>query len=385
VLEIRGLAKSWPGFRLDVGFSVERGEIAALLGPSGTGKSTLLRLIAGLEAPDSGSIFVAGREVTGLPPERRGIGMVFQDYALFPHLSVRRNIEYGPMMRGVGRALRRREARAIAASFEIESLLERSPYSLSGGEQQRVALARALAADPAILLLDEPLSSLDASLRLRLRAEIGEKLKKAGMTALLVTHDAKEAFAVADRIFLMRSGSIDAEGRPEALFESPPTAWSASFLGRGPVLEILDLEGKGGSHVAMTAIGAFACSPSPAGASGAARLSLYFPAEAPRIAPPAASRTSGTHNVMRNLIRGRVAASSFEGKVRRISLACPVVAGPGRNTGDEVRIELEMPSRFRPSIGEILECEIEPDRCLLLPGSISQPDTNCASFSRLRP
>jgi len=371
MLEIGGLEKSWPGFRLAVGFAIERGEIAALLGPSGSGKSTLLRLIAGLEAPDSGSIFVAGRDVTSLPPERRGIGMVFQDYALFPHLSVRRNIEYGPMMKGVGRALRRRDARAIAASFEIESLLERSPYSLSGGEQQRVALARALAAKPAILLLDEPLSSLDASLRLRLRVEIGENLKKAGMTALLVTHEAKEAFAVADRIFLMHAGSIDAEGRPEALYESPPTAWSASFLGRGPVLEILGLEGNGGSPVAVTAIGAFSCSPPPAGASGAARLSLYFPADAPRVATPAASRLSETRNVMRNIIRGRVASASFEGKTRRISLACPIVAGPRRDTGAEIPVELEMPSRFRPSIGEILEYEVGPDRCLLLPGSIS--------------
>jgi ABC-type Fe3+/spermidine/putrescine transport system ATPase subunit len=372
VLEIRGLAKSWPGFKLELGFGLDRGEVAAMLGPSGSGKSTLLRLITGLEMPDSGSILVEGSDVTRLPPERRGIGLVFQDYALFPHLSVRRNIEYGPKMRGIGRAERRRLARAAAASFEIEGLLERPPASLSGGERQRVALARALAAEPSILLLDEPFSSLDASLRLRMRVEIAERLKEEGMTALLVTHDAKEAFAVADRILLMRAGSLESAGGPEELYESPPTAWSASFLGRGPVLGILALEGDMNAPLAATAIGVFECAPPRRSPSARAPASLFFPADAPRPAPRIENRLAGGGmDVARNHIRGRVSSSSFEGNVRRVSLACPIVAGPGRGGGGEILLEIEMPSLFRPSVGEFLEFEVPSDRCLVLPGSLS--------------
>lgn len=369
MLEIEGLAKAWPDFALDVSLGLARGEIGALLGPSGSGKSTLLRIIAGLERADSGKVAVDGRDISALPPERRGIGMVFQDYALFPHMSVRRNIEYGPRMKGQPRETRTARAEALAESFEIAELLERSPRSLSGGEQQRVALARALAADPAMILLDEPLSSLDAALRRRLRAEIGTSLRKAGTTALLVTHDAEEAFAVADRIFLMRDGSIEAEGRPEGLFESPPSAWSASFLGRGPVIAIMSMEARAATPIARTGIGDFAFardpskgqSPSPKGRSplpNSSKLFLFFPASAPRI-------VNGDAETMPNRIDGTVLSSAFAGHCRRVALGCPMQAGTGAIK--ELRLEIELPPSAAPRIGDRLKLEVSPESCLVLP------------------
>jgi ABC-type Fe3+/spermidine/putrescine transport system ATPase subunit len=366
MLEVRGLAKSWPGFGLSLGLSLGRGEIAAVLGPSGCGKSTLLRLIAGLERPDAGEIVMDGRDISGLPPERRAVGMVFQDFALFPHLSVRRNIEYGPKMRRTGRAERRAEAEALAESFEISSLLERSPYSLSGGEQQRVALARTLAAKPAIVLLDEPLSSLDASLRRRLRSEIVERLRGAGISAMLVTHDAEEALAVADRIFLMREGRIETQGLPEELYAAPPTAWSASFLGRGPLVEILSLEKLGNAHIARTPLGEFRCVPWGETAAGASARSfglssaLFFPSESPRMSSPGEKAYGPA-----NRIAGRVASSSFSGRFRRVALSCPIVTGSAR--GGSIVLELELPTSIRAEPGDTLELEIPEDRCFALP------------------
>jgi ABC-type Fe3+/spermidine/putrescine transport system ATPase subunit len=268
-------------------------------------------------------------------------------------------------MQGASRSERRRSAEAIAASFEIGPLLDRSPYSLSGGEQQRVALARALAARPGIVLLDEPLSSLDASLRRRLRVEIAKRLKEAGVTAVLVTHDAEEALAVADRIFLMRAGSVNAEGRPEDLYVSPPTAWIASFLGRGPVLEILSLSGDECNPVATTSIGAFRCAPRRGSESRKSPISLFFPASAPRIVSGHRLHPGDSDaGIERNLIRGRIASIFFAGHCRRLTLSCPVVEGSGR--GGELELELELNSSLKPSIGEFLELEIAPNSCVIL-------------------
>jgi putative spermidine/putrescine transport system ATP-binding protein len=350
MLEVAGLAKSWPGFDLELDMEVARGEIVAVLGPSGCGKSSLLRLISGLEQPDAGRIIVEGRDLSGLPPERRGIGMVFQDFALFPHMSVRRNIEFGPRMRRASRAARRVDAEALAASFEIGPLLERSPYSLSGGEQQRVALARSLAAKPSIMLLDEPLSSLDASLRRRLRAEIADRLKAAGMTALIVTHDAEEALAVSDRLYILRAGRVEAAGAPEELYAAPPTAWSASFMGNGPVIEILSMETRGSRLLARTPIGEFLCRSGKADAS-----SLYFPASAPRM---------GGSGPAPNRLRGRVASVSFAGRYRRVALACPVVDGP--QPGGSAIIELDLEPSIRPAPGDLLELDLRQEECIAL-------------------
>ena len=226
-----GSVVAMDGARLEVG----RGEIVALLGPSGCGKTTLLRTVAGFESPDAGTIEIDGRRVGGhgvrVPPEARRVGMVFQDYALFPHLTVAENVGFG---------LRRRErAQRVAALLAVVDLCGlggRYPHQLSGGQQQRVALARALAPAPSVVLLDEPWSNVDPQLRTELRSEVSKILRPLGVTVLLVTHDREEAFSLADRIALMREGSIVQLGTPEELYFSPAGRWAAEFLGAGNML-----------------------------------------------------------------------------------------------------------------------------------------------------
>jgi iron(III) transport system ATP-binding protein len=219
------------GARLDVG----RGEIVALLGPSGCGKTTLLRAIAGFEQPEAGTIEIGGRRVAGngarVSPEDRQVGMVFQDYALFPHLTVAENVGFG-----LPRGDRAQRVPTLLAVVDLCGLGDRYPHQLSGGQQQRVALARALAPAPSVVLLDEPWSNVDPQLRAELRHEISSILRPLGVTVLLVTHDREEAFSLADRIALMRHGSIVQVGTPEELYFSPAGHWAAEFLGAGNVL-----------------------------------------------------------------------------------------------------------------------------------------------------
>jgi len=365
MLVVEGLSKAWPGFSLRVGLEIGDGRIAALLGPSGCGKSSLLRLLCGLATPDSGRILLDGRELSGLAPEARGIGLVFQDYALFPAMSVRRNIEYGPRMRGLGRADRERRARDLAASFGIADLLDRGPASLSGGEQQRVALARTLAAEPKLVLLDEPLSSLDAGLRRRLRSEIAERLRAAGVMALHVTHDVDEALAVADEVFLMDRGRIVERGGPEALYDSPSTAYGARFLCRGPVLPLLGLGGSPSSPLALTRIGAFRCRPIREGLEGK-KLCLFFPSDAVRILGGEGCGSIGRgREIGENEVEGRVAESSYAGRCRRVRLTCPAASPPGGGGPEE--LEIEVPAEFRPAPGEALRFRAAPGDCMILP------------------
>jgi iron(III) transport system ATP-binding protein len=241
LLEARGLVKRYsahgPAAVDGVDLSLEEGGITALLGPSGCGKTTTLRLIAGFERPDAGEVRLSGRVLASdsvdVPPERRGIGFVFQDYALFPHLSVVENAAFG--LRGP-RAARLERARGALATVGLTVFQDRHPHQLSGGQQQRVALARALAPHPSLVLLDEPFSSLDASLRAGTRAEVRDILARRGATALLVTHDQEEAMAFADRIVVMRDGKVEQEGRPEDVYRLPRTAFVAGFLGRTNLL-----------------------------------------------------------------------------------------------------------------------------------------------------
>jgi iron(III) transport system ATP-binding protein len=230
---------------------IGRGEFVALLGPSGCGKTTLLRLIAGFESPDAGRIEVGGRLVAGpawVPPERRHVGMVFQDYALFPHLTVARNVGYG-LPRG-GRAARVRDTLGLVG---LGGLGERYPHELSGGQQQRVALARALAPEPAVMLLDEPWSNIDPLLRALMRDELAAILRATGVTVLLVTHEQEEAFSLADRVALMRSGRIVQTGTPEDVYFAPASRWAASFVGAANLVP-----GRLAAGRVETAVGAFA-------------------------------------------------------------------------------------------------------------------------------
>jgi iron(III) transport system ATP-binding protein len=229
-----------------VDLALGEGELVAVLGPSGCGKTTLLRLIAGFEAPDAGTIAVAGEVVAGagrsVPPERRRIGMVFQDYALFPHLRVEANVAFGLARRS--KAERRELTRDTLALVGLERKADRYPHELSGGERQRVALARALAPQPAIVLLDEPFSSLDATLRAGLRRDVEKILREAAATALLVTHDQEEALSLADRVAVMRDGRIQQEGTPEEVYGRPTSKWVTGFLGD---VELLPGDASGGA------------------------------------------------------------------------------------------------------------------------------------------
>jgi iron(III) transport system ATP-binding protein len=220
----------------DVSFALPQGALVTLLGPSGCGKTTTLRLIAGLELPTAGRITIEGRDVTRLAAAERRIAMVFQSYALFPHMSVLENVSYGLMVNGATRADAATEARAMLATLGLEGLEARLPAELSGGQQQRVAVARALVLRPKVLLFDEPLSNLDARLRRRVREDIRDLQKKLALSVVYVTHDQQEALAVSDLVVVMRAGKIAQMGTPAQLYDEPADAFIADFMGEANVL-----------------------------------------------------------------------------------------------------------------------------------------------------
>ncbi|MFC4425968.1 ABC transporter ATP-binding protein [Deinococcus navajonensis] len=237
-LHLQGLSKAFGTVQAahQVSLTVQAGETVALLGPSGCGKSTVLRGVAGLERLDGGRVEVAGTDVTALPPEARHVGLVFQDYALFPHLSVLDNVAYGPRRRRAGRLQAAAQAREALALVGLLDLQARTPVQLSGGQQQRVALARALATGSPLLLLDEPLSNLDEQRRTELRADLRRLFSQVGAGVLLVTHDQREALALAHHVAVMRAGRVVQQGPSAQVFAQPQTAWVAAFLGHRNVL-----------------------------------------------------------------------------------------------------------------------------------------------------
>ncbi|KAA2252541.1 ABC transporter ATP-binding protein [Solihabitans fulvus] len=232
-VEFRGLRRSFGEVAaLDgLDLAIAPGELVALLGPSGCGKTTALRVLAGLEQVDAGEVLVDGGDVTGVPANKRDMGMVFQSYSLFPNLAVRDNVAFGLRLRGVAAATRRRRAQELLELVGLDSHGHRYPHQLSGGQQQRVALARALAIEPRVLLLDEPLSALDAQVRTQLRDEIRRLQLRVGITTLFVTHDQEEALSIADRVGVMRSGRLEQCDTPAELYQRPATAFVAEFVG----------------------------------------------------------------------------------------------------------------------------------------------------------
>jgi putative spermidine/putrescine transport system ATP-binding protein len=255
-LRVTGLSKNYGSANVvdQVSLEVRQGEFVALLGPSGCGKTTTLRMIAGFVSPSAGSVFLGGVDMTRVPPNRRNMGMVFQNYALFPHMTVRGNIAFGLKCHGVSRGERDRRVVEVLDLVGLAGAADRYPRQLSGGQQQRVALARVLALRPRLLLFDEPLSNLDAKLRVQMRDEILRLQRQSGVAALFVTHDQEEAMTMADRIVVMSNGRVEQEATPAEIYDRPRTRFVADFIGLANFFEG-KTEGAGSSRIFRSASG----------------------------------------------------------------------------------------------------------------------------------
>jgi putative spermidine/putrescine transport system ATP-binding protein len=238
LIEIRNLAKAFGSVKAVDGVSLDigSGEFITLLGPSGSGKTTVLRMVAGFEDPDSGSISLDGEDITHLPPFDRDVNTVFQDYALFPHMTIQENVEYGLRTRKVPKAERAKQALEAIASVKLEQTADRLPHQLSGGQRQRIALARALVLRPRVLLLDEPLGALDRQLREEMQVELKKIQRDAGITFIFVTHDQEEAMRMSDRIVVFNEGRVEQVGTPQEVYNKPATRFVAGFLGAANIL-----------------------------------------------------------------------------------------------------------------------------------------------------
>lgn len=340
LLELDHISKSFarsPAL-LNINLGVAEGEILCLLGPSGCGKTTLLRVIAGLETPDEGRVFLAGQDISGIPPHQRDFGLMFQDFALFPHRNAGENVGFGLRMKREADVQTR--IRMMLELVGLDGFEERDVSSLSGGERQRVALARSLAPNPRLLMLDEPLGALDRALRERLMLEIRQILKTVGLTAIYVTHDQAEAFAVADRIVVMNRGQIEQYATPEQLYRQPATPFVAEFLGFSNLLEATCLaDGR-----IKTALGTWAIK-SKRPCTGKKVVALVRP-EAASLQPVAGSIA----------IKGVVANVLFRGRFYQVAIS---------TAGYQFRFEMPLPEIF--PVGRQITFWLDPAAILLLP------------------
>lgn len=319
------------------------GRVLAVVGPSGAGKSTLLQIVAGLTRPDAGDVLFDGASILDRPPEKRDLGVVFQSYALFPHLTVEDNVAFGLVVRGVKRREARRRVAPVLERLEIDRLAGRRPEQLSGGESQRVALARALAFAPRALLLDEPLAALDARLRLALRDDLARRLRDTGVTALYVTHDQEEAMAVGDEIAVLREGRLEQVGAPETLYRRPATGFVASFFGEA---NFLSGTWEPGGRRFSSGLGTWRLPPeaeAPGGEAGPARL-LVRPGWL-RPVPESAAR-----------FRGRIVHRTFLGDRRRLRVAT-----------DIGELEVDVDPGTPAEIGESLALQVALELVVVLP------------------
>jgi iron(III) transport system ATP-binding protein len=328
----------------DVSMELEGGSFVTLLGPSGCGKTTTLRMIAGFEQPTAGRILLDGRDIARQTPDKRGMGMVFQSYALFPHLTVFENVAFGVRLRGIRGAALESTVRRTLELVDLPGLGQRRPAELSGGQQQRVALARAMAIEPRVLLFDEPLSNLDAKLRVSLRSEIRRIQKQLGTTSVYVTHDQAEAMALSDVVVVMNAGRVEQAGPPDVVYRRPASRFVADFIGRanfltGPVL------GVAGERVEVSLLGAPVTVPAAAGLSAGSEATVVVRPESVRV---------GTGD-----LRARVRGSMFLGSFVEYEL----------EVGDQVvlAVDGEWMSRGLHAPGEDVAWSLVADRAYALP------------------
>jgi ABC-type spermidine/putrescine transport systems, ATPase components len=335
---------------------IEPGHLVALLGPSGCGKTTTLRMVAGLMEPTSGSIVVNGRDITAMPVHKRGMGMVFQSYALFPHMDVLDNVAFGLKMRKVGREEQRRRAQQALEMVKLGHLAKRRVKELSGGQQQRIALARALVVEPTLLLLDEPLSNLDAKLRESMRAEIRTLQQRSGATTLFVTHDQDEALDMADKIAVMNGGLIEQFGAPQEIYRRPRTRFVADFIGRANLVDVEVEAVVGGAADDEVSYRVSAAELGTAGAVGDRGL------EGKRttlVLRPHNVRVERSEDAIeRSDIRGRVSLMSYTGD----SVGYRIATDAG-----EFLAEVAASASRLPGVGDAVVVSWDPEDAYLLP------------------
>jgi iron(III) transport system ATP-binding protein len=373
-VSVRGITKTFGPVRAldDVSLDIDRGELFFLLGPSGCGKTTLLRTIAGFYAPDHGQILFGPTDVTATPPQRRNTGMVFQNYALWPHMTVEANVAFGLRVRGIARPERRRRVGEALDLVKMGPYAKRKPNQLSGGQQQRVALARALVIRPQCLLLDEPLSNLDAKLRLEMRGEIRRLCKDSGLTGIYVTHDQKEALSVADRMAVMFDGRIGQVGPPRALYRRPDNAAIAGFLGETNFIPATIVACKAEDSILETPLGRIQARSDPGGPrAGRVIASIRpeallvgeagHPSTAPRKAAADVPVSAVAGASLPNAFAARVIDVVYLGEAVQLILAA-----------DDVRLVATVTERSineAPRPGSAVTCGVAPEDVVLLPES----------------
>ncbi|WP_020620076.1 ABC transporter ATP-binding protein [Paenibacillus daejeonensis] len=367
LLDIRQLTKTYGSHRAlnDLSLQMKEGEVISILGPSGCGKSTLLQLVGGLQSCDSGEIHLDGQLVTApgkdVPPEKRQLNMVFQDYALWPHMNVTGNIEYGLKRKKQKADERGRRVDRVMELLRLQGLAGRLPSQLSGGQQQRVGIARALVTEPRLLLLDEPLSNLDAKLRLQMRHELSYLIRSLGIASLYVTHDTLEAFAFADRILVMREGRIEQLDEPTHIFERPVSPWVAELMGfHNPLRVALEAPTgfvRAGASAVVSAAGERLSAAVPADfqAEGKQALLLLHPDNLRLLTDegPHAPAADGSLNVL----RGTVVHLVYEGNHWRLMV----------EIGDGQRVHLTTPDRVE--LGQAVTVAFPAERSLLYPAT----------------
>jgi putative spermidine/putrescine transport system ATP-binding protein len=349
-LELTGIEKRFGDVVAveDFHMRAERGEFVSFLGPSGCGKTTTLRMIAGFEQPTAGTILLDGVDITHRPPNQRNVGMVFQSYALFPNMTVADNIGFGLKVRRRPKESIRRRVEELLTLIHLTGRGSRYPYQLSGGQQQRVALARALAIEPQVLLLDEPLSALDAKIRVALRTEIRAIQRQLGITTVYVTHDQEEALSLSDRVVVMSDGRIEQTGSPSEIYNFPATSFVASFVG---TLNLLDCRVIDSSSGRLVAAGQEIRTAGPI--AGAAAGSIVSVA----LRPESIALGDGPSGA--NRLRGTIQDVSFLGSIVRIRI----------RLGDGPSVSLDTfndPNLTLPAIGEVVTVFVPPEACLVL-------------------